>query len=113
MHIKRNILLGINWEQNSTAALMINGKIVGCSSEERFSRIKNDERYPKHSIEWLLKSFNVAKKEIDNVCFISDMWTPSCSLVRHYTQFSIEDYITEQKKIWYQKFYKKIKMFLF
>lgn len=109
MHIKRNILLGINWEQNSTAALMINGKIVGCSSEERFSRIKNDERYPKNSIDWLLKSFNVAKKEIDNVCFISDMWTPSYSLVRHYTQFSIEDYITEQKKIWYQKFYKKNK----
>ena len=38
------IILGINWEQNSSASLMINGEIVGCASEERFSKIKNDER---------------------------------------------------------------------
>ena len=39
----RNIILGINWEQNSSASLMIENKIVGCSSEERFSKVKNDE----------------------------------------------------------------------
>ena len=49
------IILGINWEQNSSASLMIDGKIVGCSSEERFSGIKNDERYPYQAINWLLK----------------------------------------------------------
>ena len=38
------IIIGINWEQNSTASLMINGEIKGCVSEERFSNIKNDER---------------------------------------------------------------------
>lgn len=45
--MKKKIILGINWEQNSTAALMVDGAIVSCSSEERFTRIKNDERYPK------------------------------------------------------------------
>ena len=54
--MKREIVLGINWEQNSTVALMINGKIIGCSSEERFTRIKNDERYPKNSIDLLLRT---------------------------------------------------------
>ena len=68
--MKKNILLGINWEQNSTAALMINGKIAGCSSEERFSNVKNDERYPKKSIDWLLKTYEIKPEEIDNVCFI-------------------------------------------
>ena len=68
--MKKNILLGINWEQNSTAALMINGEIVGCSSEERFSKVKNDERYPKKAIDWLLKTYNVKPSKIDNVCFI-------------------------------------------
>lgn len=109
MYIKKNILLGINWEQNSTAALMINGQIVGCSSEERFSRIKNDERYPKNAIDWLIKTFDIKNEQIDNVCFISNNWTPSYSLVRHYTNFSIDDYIEEQKKIWYPKLYKNKK----
>ena len=42
---KRNIIIGINWQQNSTAALMINNNIVACVSEERFTKVKNDERY--------------------------------------------------------------------
>ena len=50
------IILGINWHQNSTASLMIDGKIVSCSSEERFSGIKNDERYPINAINWILKT---------------------------------------------------------
>ena len=53
--MKKEIVIGINWEQNSTAALMINGRIISCVSEERFSRVKNDERYPKKAIEWILK----------------------------------------------------------
>ena len=36
----KEIYIGINWEQNSTAALMVDGKILGSISEERFSRIK-------------------------------------------------------------------------
>ena len=59
--MQKNIVIGINWEQNSSACLMINGEIIGACSEERFSRIKNDERYPKKSIDWLLKKFSVKK----------------------------------------------------
>jgi len=92
------IILGINWEQNSSASLMINGEIVGCASEERFSKIKNDERYPHKAINWLLKEFNVSPGLIDEVCFISSVWAPSYMLTRHYTNFSIDDYIMEQKK---------------
>jgi carbamoyltransferase len=109
MTMKNQVILGINWEQNSTASLMISGKIVGCSSEERFTRIKNDERYPKNAIDWLLKTFKIKKNQINYVCFISKIWSPSYSLVRHYTSFSIEDYIKEQNEIWYPKLYKNKK----
>ena len=44
------ILLGITWAKNSTAAIYKNGEIIGCCSEERFSRVKNDERYPLKAI---------------------------------------------------------------
>jgi carbamoyltransferase len=47
-------ILSILWGTCSTAALMIDGQIVACVSEERFSRRKNDESYPKLSIEYVL-----------------------------------------------------------
>ena len=103
----KEILIGINWEQNSTACLMINGKVIGCSSEERFSRIKNDERYPKNAIDFLLKENSIKKNQIKKICVISKQWSPFYSLIRHYTKFKIEDYIKEQNDIWYPRIYKK------
>ena len=107
--MKKEIILGINWEQNSTAAIMVNGQIVSCVSEERFSRVKNDERYPKKAIEWILKENNIKKNDITKVCVISNAWSPTYSLIRHYTKFSIKDFIEEQKKIWFERIYKKKK----
>ena len=103
------IILGINWEQNSTASLMINGEIVACSSEERFTGKKNDESYPKNAINFILKKFRIHPKSIDAVCFISKYWSPSYILVRHYTNFSIQDHINEQNDVWYPRIYKNQK----
>ena len=52
-------LLSIMWGTTSTAALMADGEIVACASEDRFSRIKNDERYPLHAIEAVLQTGGV------------------------------------------------------
>ena len=62
-------IIGINWLKcNSSACLMIDGKIVGSVSEERFTRVKNDERYPLNAINWLLKEFKLNHKDINAVC---------------------------------------------
>jgi len=106
----KEIYIGINWEQNSTAALMVDGKILGSISEERFSRIKNDERYPYQAINWLLKNFKISKKDITAVCFISNAWSPAYILTRHYTKMNVSDYINEQKKIWYPRLYENKKV---
>ena len=100
-------IIGINWQCNSSACLMINGDIVGSVSEERFSRVKNDERYPKRAINWLLKEFKVKPTEISAVCFISHSWSPAPILLRHYTKYKIKDYIEEQNKYWKEKIYNK------
>ncbi len=98
-------VLGINWEQNATAALLQDGKVIGCLSEERVSRVKNDERYPKEAINCLLKDHGVDVEDLDAVCFVSDNWAPGYILTRHYTKFSIADYIEEQKLIWYPRLF--------
>ncbi len=100
---KDNIILGINWEQNSTAALMINGKIVGCCSEERFSNYKNDERYPLNAINFLLKEHSINKKNINKVSVISKNWSPDYMLTRRYSTFAVHDYKKEQDLYWYKK----------
>ena len=84
---------------------MIDGQVVGVSSEERFSRIKNDERYPKKAIEYLLNKHRIKRNQITYVCFISNFWSPLYSLVRHYTNFSLKDYVKEQHDYWYKKIY--------
>ena len=99
------IILGINWEQNSSAALLIDGVIVGCSSEERFTNIKNDETYPINAINWLLEEFQIIPSQIDKVAFISEYWSPTNSLIRHYTNFSIGEYIEEQDLVWKPRIY--------
>ena len=109
---KRSIILGINWEQNSSASLMIDGRIVSAVSEERFSRKKNDERYPKNAINFILKNNRISPKQIDHACFISNYWSPTYSLIRHYTNFSIDDYIREQNEYWYNRIYKNRKVSL-
>lgn len=102
---KNNYIIGINWEQNSTACLFNNGKLLGSLSEERISRVKNDERYPKAAIDFLISEHNVSVEEIEAVCYISKAWAPGHILARHYTNFTISDYIKEQKELWYPKIF--------
>ena len=98
-------ILGINWGHNSTAALWINGEIVLCSSEERFSNIKNDERYPFESINWMLKETELDPDELDLVVFDSNEWSPTRTLTRYSTSFKIEDFVLEQHKVWKERLY--------
>ena len=58
------VVLGIHWEQNSGASLFIDGKLKSALSEERCSKVKNDERYPYKAIEKILKENDVQKKDI-------------------------------------------------
>lgn len=103
-------ILGIMWEENSTAALYIDGEIIACASEERFSRQKNDERYPKNAIEYVLKQGGIEANEIDFVAFTGKIWNPLYVLTRRYSTFSIADRLREQHEYWRPLFYEKKKV---
>ena len=61
------IVLGISETHCATAALLRDGRIIGCASEERFSRLKNDAGYPRLAVDALLQETGVALAEIDLV----------------------------------------------
>jgi carbamoyltransferase len=61
------LVLGITDTHCATAAVLRDGRVVGCASEERFSRIKNDAGYPRRAIDALLGELGIAPSRIDVV----------------------------------------------
>jgi carbamoyltransferase len=61
------IVLGISETHCATAAILRDGEVVGCASEERFSRLKNDAGYPKLAVDALLRELRLAPSQIDVV----------------------------------------------
>ena len=62
--------LGIScYYHDSAAALLKDGHVVAAVEEERFSRKKFDDDYPKMAIEWCLNEAKIQPSEIDSVAF--------------------------------------------
>ncbi len=60
-------VLGINESHNCTAALLRDGQIVAVASEERFSRLKNDNGYPKQSVQFVMEYAGISPADLDLV----------------------------------------------
>lgn len=65
------IILGIHHGHDSSASLIIDGKIIAAASEERFSRVKNDANFPRKAIEFTLRQGGICSKDIDVIAFAS------------------------------------------
>ena len=62
--------LGIScYYHDSAAALLEDGRVIAAVEEERFSRKKFDDEFPKMSIEWCLKQTGISPREINSVAF--------------------------------------------
>ncbi len=63
-------ILGISaFYHDSAAALLVDGEIVAAAQEERFSRKKHDEDFPKQSVAYCLEQAGMEIEEIDFVAF--------------------------------------------
>ena len=63
-------ILGISaYYHDSAAALLSHGKIVAAAQEERFSRKKNDERFPRNAAAFCLKQAGLTESDLDAVVF--------------------------------------------
>ena len=69
-------ILGIScYYHDSAAALIEDGNILSAVQEERFSRIKNDSRFPIESINYILNENNLKLSEIDHIVFYEKPFT--------------------------------------
>ena len=86
------IFLGVNLSHNASACLMINGKITLVTQEERFTKKKSFEGYPKKSIDYILKFLKKEKSKIDYIAFSTKFNSPFTYMfpVGHF--FTIQDF---------------------
>jgi carbamoyltransferase len=63
-------ILGIScFYHDSAAVLLRDGKIVAAAQEERFTRKKHDESFPKSAIRYCLEEGGISVKDIDFIAF--------------------------------------------
>src|SRR6185436_19679599 len=78
-------ILGISaYYHDAAAALLIEGKIVAAAQEERFTRRKNDERFPIHAIESCLRYAGIATDQLDAVVFYDKPITKFARMLESY-----------------------------
>ena len=63
-------ILGVScYYHDSAAVLLKDGQLIAAAEEERFSRVKHDNGYPKYAIEFCLKQGGITTKDLDYVVF--------------------------------------------
>ena len=96
-------ILGLSLGILSTAALSKGNKIIACCSEERFSRLKNDESFPLKSIEYCLEEGGIEGPDLDAVVIGGLQLNLNTHLMRKYSKWSINDHFDLMNNFWKPK----------
>ena len=81
--------LGISaFYHDSAAALVVDSKIIAAAQEERFTRIKHDESFPKNAIEFCLQEGGCLLDEIDQIIFYEKPFLKFDRLLETYLSFA-------------------------
>ena len=82
-------ILGISaFYHDSAASLIENGVIIAAAQEERFSRKKHDDRFPKNAIKFLLDKSNTNLNQIEKIVFYEKPFLKFERLLETYIAFS-------------------------
>ena len=95
------LVLGINDGHNATAAILKDGRIIACASEERFSRLKNDGGYPSAAVDCVLRQAGVSPGQLDLVGLATRHFSnPIQQKIKREASFKVGDYIREMHEYW-------------
>jgi carbamoyltransferase len=86
-------ILGISaFYHDSAAALLVDGRIVAAAQEERFTRKKQDARFPAHAIAYCLQEGGCKLDDIDYVVFYEKPFLKFERLLETYVAFAPQGY---------------------
>ena len=82
-------LIGISaFYHDSAAAVVADGLIVAAAQEERFTRKKNDARFPRHAIQYCLDEARIKLGAVDHVVFYDKPFLKFERLLETYLAFA-------------------------
>ena len=82
-------ILGISaFYHDSAAALVVDGRIVAAAQEERFSRVKHDQRFPQAAVDYCLAHAGLQPEDLDHVGFYDKPLTKFERLLETYLAFA-------------------------
>lgn len=88
-------ILGIScFYHDAAATLVVDGHIVAAAQEERFTRIKHDERFPVHSVRYCLDEAGLSINDIDYVAFYDKPLLKFERLLETYYAFSPKGWLS-------------------
>src|SRR5499427_8117491 len=86
-------ILGISaFYHDSAAALLVDGRIVAAAQEERFTRKKQDARFPAHAIAYCLEEAGCRLADLDYVVFYEKPFLKFERLLETYVGFAPRGY---------------------
>ena len=85
-----SIILGINKDHSdSSACLLIEGKLIGAVAEERLGkRIKHDSSFPANAIKWLISTAGIKYSDINIIALSNDVLSNLPYKLMHSFDFS-------------------------
>ncbi len=96
--ILATVILGISaFYHDSAAALIIDGEIIAAAQEERFTRIKQDARFPVHAIQYVLQEAGMDYNDLSAVAFYDKPLLKFERLLETYHAFAprgVQNFIT-------------------
>ncbi len=82
-------ILGISaYYHDSAACLVQDGEIVSAAQEERFTRKKHDENFPKNAVDYCLKQGNIDISQVDYVVFYEKPFLKFERILETYLSFA-------------------------
>ncbi len=91
-------ILGISaFYHDSAAALVVDGKVVAAAQEERFTRKKFDEQFPKLAIDYCLRETGLKAEHLDYVGFYDKPFLKYQRLLETYLSFAPEGFSSFKK----------------
>ena len=92
-------ILGISaFYHDSAAALIQDGIIIAAAQEERFSRIKHDERFPENAVQYGLDEAKIKLSQIDHVGFFEKPFLKFERLLETYLAFAPKGFKSKQNQ---------------
>ncbi len=97
------IILGLHDNHSATATLLVDGEVLVVTQEERYTRNKMDGGFPKKSIDMIRKEYPDQFSKIDLVAVgcISQSFIDLST--KRYPNFTVRDFLIEEKRYWLPK----------